>query len=98
MTPLPCSHHLNRSVVATIEIYDYHEDNIFVMTDEEENKSTKHWPSKENIVSFLLTGARALTRKSKFQLLALDDLVCNASNQDAFLFYCELLRCSAFSR
>ena len=36
--------------VDTIEIYDYHEDDIVVMTNEEENKETKRWPSKENIV------------------------------------------------
>ena len=37
-------------MVDTIEIYDYREDDIVVMTDEEENKGTKRWPSKENIV------------------------------------------------
>jgi len=37
-------------MVDTIEIYDYHEDDIVVMTDEEENKGTKRWPSKDNIV------------------------------------------------
>ena len=54
MTPLPCSHHLNRSVVANIETYGYHDSDIVVMTDEEENKNTKRWPSKENIVSLSL--------------------------------------------
>jgi hypothetical protein len=38
-------------MVDTIEIYDYHEDDIAVMTDEEENKGSKRWPSKANIVS-----------------------------------------------
>ena len=55
MTLLPRCHFLIRSMVDTAEIYDYHEDDIVVMTDEEENKETNLWPSKENIVGFLLT-------------------------------------------
>ena len=61
MTLLPRPLYLTTSMVATIEIYGYHDSDIVVMKDEEENKNTKHWPSKENIVSFLLTGARART-------------------------------------
>jgi hypothetical protein len=43
----------------TIEIYDYHEDGIVVMTDEEGNKGTKRWPSKENIVGSSSQRARS---------------------------------------
>jgi len=39
-------------VVDTIDLYDYREEDIFAMTDEEKNIDTKHWPSKDNIVSF----------------------------------------------
>jgi len=54
MTLLPCPLYLTSSMVAAIEIYGYHDSDIVVMTDEEENKNTKCWPSKENIVSFSL--------------------------------------------
>jgi hypothetical protein len=54
MTLLPCPLYLIPSMVAAIEIYGYHDSDIVVMTDEEENKNTKRWPSKENIVSFSL--------------------------------------------
>jgi len=49
MTLLPRPLYLTPSMVASIEIYGYHDSDIVVMTDEEENKNTKHWPSKENI-------------------------------------------------
>jgi hypothetical protein len=42
-------------MVYTIELYGYHEDNIFTMTDEEENRETDRWPSKDNIVGLLFT-------------------------------------------
>ena len=38
--------------VAAIDLFHYREEDIFVMTDEEKNVGTEHWPSKENIVSF----------------------------------------------
>ena len=54
MTLLPCPLYLTSSMVAAIEIYGYHDSDIVVMTDEEENKKTKCWPSKEITVSFSL--------------------------------------------
>ena len=54
MTLLPRPLYLTPNMVAAIEIYGYHDSDIVVMTDEEENKNTEHWPSKENIVSFFL--------------------------------------------
>jgi hypothetical protein len=85
----------NLLMVDTIEIYDYHDGDIVVMTDEEENKGTKHWPSKENIVGFLITGysawyAHSPAGQTELQLRAMDDLVCNSSSHDAFVFFCEL--------
>ncbi|KAH9979136.1 caspase domain-containing protein [Russula compacta] len=32
------------------KVYHYSEDDVFVMTDEEENVGTRHWPSRENII------------------------------------------------
>lgn len=43
-----------------IELYGYREDDIFTMTDEEENDGTNRWPSKENIVGLLLTTCSGL--------------------------------------
>ncbi len=37
-----------------IDLFHYLEEDIFVMTDEEKNVGTEHWPSMENIVSFFL--------------------------------------------
>ena len=36
--------------VAAIDLFHFYEQDIFVMTDEEKNVGTEHWPSKENIV------------------------------------------------
>jgi hypothetical protein len=37
---------------ATVEVYNYNEKDIVLMTDEkEEEKPSDRWPSKENIVS-----------------------------------------------
>jgi hypothetical protein len=81
-------------MVDTTEIYDYHDDDIVVMTDEEENKGTKHWPSKDNIVGFLITGYSVWYAHSpgeiELQLRAMDDLVRSSSSHDAFVFFCEL--------
>ena len=33
-----------------IEVYNYREQDIFLMTDNKENKDTEMWPSAENIV------------------------------------------------
>jgi len=52
---------LSRSI---IDLFRYREVDIFVMTDEQKNVGTEHWPSKENIVSyffFLSRGARGCT-------------------------------------
>jgi hypothetical protein len=38
-----------------IDLFHYPEEGIFVMTDEEKNVGTEHWPSKENIVSFFFS-------------------------------------------
>ncbi len=38
--------------VTVIDLFHHREQDIFVMTDEEKNVGTEHWPSKENIVSF----------------------------------------------
>ena len=43
-----------------IELYGYHEDDVFTMTDEEENEGTNRWPSKENIVGLSLTTCSGL--------------------------------------
>ncbi len=52
MTALPLPGTLIRSMYATVDVYDYNEKDIVVMTDEkEEEKSSDQWPSKENIVS-----------------------------------------------
>jgi hypothetical protein len=68
------------------------------MTDEKKNVGTKHWPSKENIVSyFFLAGCSRLHIHSRWQnkqiqFRAMDNLVTGATPGDAFVFYCELLR------
>ena len=77
-------------MVYNIEIYNYHEDDICVMTDEDGNNGTKLWPSRENIVGFLLTGYSKRYSLTEFQLRAMDDLVYKSSSQDAFVFFCEL--------
>ena len=88
-------------MVYTIELYGYREDDIFTMTDEEENKGTNRWPSKENIVSLLLTTCSgfhfSLPGKIELQFQAMGKFVCNSSSQDALVFYCELLRCFTFA-
>jgi hypothetical protein len=80
---------LIRSMVDNTEIYGYHEDDILVMTDEEGNRGSKLWPSKGNIVSFLLTGYSRRYPSTDLQLQAMDDLVYKSSSQDAFVFFCE---------
>jgi|SRR5712671_6025536 len=52
MMALPSLHTLNRDIATTVDVYNYHQDDIFVMTDEEVNIGTAQWPSKEMIVSF----------------------------------------------
>ena len=85
----------------TTEHYGYREDDIFTMTDDEENKGTNRWPSKENIVSLLLTTCSGLhvspPGQIELQLRAMDRFVCNSSSQDALVFYCELLRRFTFA-
>jgi hypothetical protein len=41
--------------VTVIDLFHYRGEDIFVMTDEEKNVGTEHWPSKENIVSFFFS-------------------------------------------
>jgi hypothetical protein len=72
------------------------------MTDEEKNAGTEHWPSKENIVSYIFffsRGARSSRlhihshwQNKLIQFRAMDNLVRDATPGDAFVFYCELLR------
>jgi hypothetical protein len=38
-------------IAETVEVYEYLDEDIFMMTDEEENKDTLQWPSQANIVS-----------------------------------------------
>jgi hypothetical protein len=38
-----------------VDLFHYREEGIFVMTDEEKNVGTEHWPSKENIVSLFFS-------------------------------------------
>jgi len=88
-------------MVYTIETYGYHEDDIFTMTDEKENKGTNRWPSKNNIVGLLLTTCSglhvSLPGKIKLQFEAMDIFVRNSSSQDKLVFYCELLRRFTFA-
>jgi hypothetical protein len=42
---------LRSHVEVGLDLFHYREESIFVMTDEEKNLGTEHWPSKENIVS-----------------------------------------------
>ncbi len=42
---------------AAIELYYYREQDIFLMTDEEGNKSTEMWPSAQNIVRLAPPGS-----------------------------------------
>ena len=83
-----------------IDLFHYPEEGIFVMTDEEKNVGTEHWPSKENIVSFFFlsrstcgcTFIYSHWQNNQIQLRAMDNLVRDATPGDAFVFYCELLR------
>jgi hypothetical protein len=89
--------------IGVIDLFHYREEDIFVMTDEEKNVGTEHWPSKENIVSdyfFFSRGARlpcswlhihSHWKNNQIQLRAIDNLVGGATPGDAFVFYCELL-------
>jgi hypothetical protein len=78
----------------SIELFHYHEEGIFVMTDEGKNVGTEHWPSKENIVRIyfprgVVAAAYSLTLANKsIQLQAMDNLVRDATPGDAFVFYC----------
>jgi hypothetical protein len=40
-------------MASIIEVYLYHDRDIVLMTDEEENRDTHLWPSRPNIVEFL---------------------------------------------
>jgi hypothetical protein len=42
---------------ATLEVYYYREQDIFLMTDEEGNKGTETWPSAKNIVRLVPPGS-----------------------------------------
>ncbi len=42
---------------ATLEVYYYREQDIFLMTDEESNKGTEMWPSAQNIVRLIPPGS-----------------------------------------
>lgn len=87
-------------LIAAIDLFRYREQDIFVMTDEEKNVGTEHWPSKENIVSFVLVGCSRLHIHLhwQIQLRAMDNLVRDATPGDAFVFYCVLLRHISFAR
>jgi hypothetical protein len=85
---------------AVIDLFHYSEENIFVMTDEEKNVGTEHWPSKKNIVSFFFLAEcphiHSHWQNKQIKLLAMDNLVRGATPGDAFVFFCELLRYFAF--
>jgi hypothetical protein len=42
-------------LIGAIDLFHYREQDIVVMTDEEKNVGTEHWPSKENIVRFVFS-------------------------------------------
>ncbi len=91
---------LTSSTPPLAEVFRYKEKDIFLMTDEEANRDTTHWPSEENIVSLcirIIAYSRMLCRvpflrsSTIFQIRALQDLVRDASSGDAFVFFCGLL-------
>jgi len=45
---------LTSSTPPLAEVFRYKEKDIFLMTDEEANRDTTHWPSEENIVSLCI--------------------------------------------
>ncbi|KAF8492190.1 caspase domain-containing protein [Russula emetica] len=51
---------------ALIDLFHYREQDIFVMTDEEKNVGTEHWPSKENILRAMDNLVRGATPGDAF--------------------------------
>jgi len=87
------SYSLNHNMGAIADTYHFREQNITLMTDEEQNRGTGLWPSAKNIVSFFPhrdTWSRTtyVLTSSKLQLQAIDNLVAGASRGDVFVFYC----------